>query len=79
MNIAKKREIQESTLSSKGQTTIPGPVRKQLELKPGDVLLYEVTAKGVVQLRKAPKVDLAWASAIQSTLNEWKGDEDDDL
>jgi antitoxin PrlF len=79
MSLAKKSEIPESTLSSKGQTTIPGSVRKQLGLEPGDVLQYEVTAKGVVQLRKARKVDLTWARAVQSTLNEWQGDEDDDL
>ena len=69
----------ESTLSAKGQTTIPGAVRKLLGLKPGDTLRYEMAADGSVQLRKARKIDLAWARAIETTLTEWHGEADDDL
>jgi antitoxin PrlF len=69
----------ESTLSAKGQTTIPGAVRKRLGLEPGDTLRYEVTADGSVQLRKARKIDLAWARAIETTLTEWHREADDDL
>lgn len=72
-------ETTESTLSVKGQTTIPGSVRKRLGLKPGDTLRYEVAADGTVQLRKARKIDLEWARAIEATLTEWHGDGDDDL
>ena len=31
-----------STVTSKGQTTIPGPIRKALQIKPGDRLEYVV-------------------------------------
>lgn len=31
-----------STLTSKGQTTLPSPIRKALHLKPGDLILYEI-------------------------------------
>jgi antitoxin PrlF len=31
-----------STITSKGQTTIPGQIRKALKIKPGDKLEYEV-------------------------------------
>lgn len=31
-----------STMTSKGQTTIPGKIRKALRIKPGDKLEYEV-------------------------------------
>jgi AbrB family looped-hinge helix DNA binding protein len=31
-----------STVTSKGQTTIPGKIRKALRIKPGDRLEYEV-------------------------------------
>ena len=31
-----------STVTSKGQTTIPGRIRKALHIKPGDRLQYEV-------------------------------------
>jgi AbrB family looped-hinge helix DNA binding protein len=79
MTAAKRPPPLESTLSSKGQTTIPGPVRKRLGLEPGDVLHYEVTPDGAVQIRKARKVDLAWARAVEATLTEWQGEADDDL
>jgi antitoxin PrlF len=69
----------ESTLSVKGQTTIPGQVRKRLGLEPGDVIRYEFAPDGTVSLRKARKVDRAWARAIEATLTEWQGDADDDL
>lgn len=31
-----------STVTSKGQTTIPGEIRKALQIKPGDTLQYTV-------------------------------------
>jgi AbrB family looped-hinge helix DNA binding protein len=31
-----------STMTKKGQTTIPGPIRKVLRIKPGDKLEYAV-------------------------------------
>lgn len=31
-----------STVTGKGQTTIPGPIRKALGIKPGDRLTYDV-------------------------------------
>ena len=67
------------TLSARGQTTIPGAVRKLLGLNPGDTLRYEIAADGSVHLRKARKIDLAWARAIETTLTEWHGEADDDL
>jgi hypothetical protein len=32
-----------------------------------------------VHLSKVEKIDVEWAQAIESTLGEWAGDEDDDL
>ena len=69
----------ESTLSAKGQTTIPGAVRKRLGLEPGDVLRYEVTPEGIIQLHKVRRIDVALAQAIEGTLSEWEGEADDDL
>jgi len=34
--------MQHSTVTSKGQTTIPGQIRKALRIKPGDTLEYVV-------------------------------------
>ncbi len=37
-----------STVTSKGQTTVPGAVREALGMKTGDVLLYEVAGDHVM-------------------------------
>jgi AbrB family looped-hinge helix DNA binding protein len=36
-----------STVTSKGQTTIPGEIREALNIRPGDRLEYEVTGDHV--------------------------------
>lgn len=47
--------VVESTLTSKGQATIPKPVREHLRLKPGDRLKFFVHPDGsVVLLPKLP-------------------------
>ncbi len=68
-----------SRLTAKGQTTIPSEVRKSLELRDGDLLFYEIESENLVRIRKLEKVDMQWSRAIESTLSEWKGTEDDDL
>ena len=67
-----------STLSAKGQTTIPAPVRRQLDIGPGDTIRYEVEGDAV-RIRKTTPLDTQWARAVESTLGEWASDEDDDL
>lgn len=37
-----------STLTSKGQTTLPLPIRRALNLKAGDRILYEIQGDSVV-------------------------------
>ena len=39
-----------STLTSKGQTTIPKEIREALKLAPGDRLIYTLDEKGSVRL-----------------------------
>ena len=68
-----------SRITSKGQTTIPFEIRKSLHLREGDLLFYEIGADDVVRFKKLEKVDFEWAQAIESTLSEWQGDEDNDL
>ena len=49
-----------STLTSKGQATIPEPLRSYLGLIAGDKVHFEVDAKErVVKLKKAQKTDVA--------------------
>jgi len=47
-----------STITKKGQTTIPGEIRRHLNLKPGDRLEFLVEADGKVVLVPA-NVDIA--------------------
>ena len=68
-----------SRLTAKGQTTIPVEIRRTLALRDGDLLFYEIESENLVRIRKLEKVDMLWSRAIESTLSEWKGSEDDDL
>lgn len=67
-----------STISSKGQTTIPVTVRRALDLSAGDAVRYYIETNDV-RLVKADIGDLPWARNLQSTLTEWEGGTDDDL
>lgn len=40
--------VMRSTITSKGQTTIPGEIRKKMGLKPGDGLVYSVEDDRIV-------------------------------
>lgn len=42
-----------STVTAKGQVTIPKPIRERLGLRPGEVLEFEEDAGGTVVARKA--------------------------
>lgn len=49
-----------STLTSKGQATIPEPLRSYLGLTAGDKVYFEAdTQKHLVKIRKAQKLDIA--------------------
>ena len=41
----------DSTLTSKGQTTIPKPIRDSLRMKPGDKMSFTLMPDGVVIMR----------------------------
>jgi len=64
-----------SKLTSKSQTTVPQSVRRALNLKPGDLLAYEIN-DGQVLLTRAqaePGADDPFGS-----FEEWRGKEDED-
>ena len=52
-----------STLSSKGQTTVPAAIRRSLDLHPGDTVAHEVD-DGKVSIHNASKIHLEWARAF---------------
>lgn len=66
-----------SRVSSKGQVTLPKQVRDAIGVGPGDVVTYDVS-KGVVTLRRLDPLDLAFHAAVESTLDEWSSEEDDE-
>jgi AbrB family looped-hinge helix DNA binding protein len=71
------RAIASSRLTTKGQATVPVSVRKRLQLKPGDTVLFEESEAGTVRIRKAEPLDLEFLSALEKTLSEWNSDNDD--
>jgi antitoxin PrlF len=78
---AKKRLSKQqfsSRLTSKHQATIPKEIRKHLHLQYGDVITYEVLPDNTVMVRKASPLDLDYLQAINSTLNEWESEADEE-
>ena len=68
--------LQTSKLTTKYQATVPTSVRKVLQLKAGDMLGFEIIGDEV-KLRRATPLDLAFTEALEGTLAEWGGKEDD--
>lgn len=66
-----------SKLTSKYQATIPEPIRRVLHLSAGDTIAFDID-NNQIRLRKAQPIDLAFAQALDGTLNEWQSDEDEE-
>jgi len=62
-----------SKVSVKSQTVIPREVRKQLGLRPGDMLRYRLTGDGVM-IDKAPAGE---ADDPFATFTEWSSEADE--
>ncbi|MCA2959706.1 MAG: type II toxin-antitoxin system PrlF family antitoxin [Silvanigrellales bacterium] len=67
-----------SSLTSKFQATIPREVRDRLQLKAGDKVRFILTEQGEVVLKKATPLDVAYLSAVETTLTEWNSPEDEE-
>lgn len=64
-------------LTSKYQATIPKEIRKHLHLESGDQILYELLTDETVIVRKTSPLDLDYLQALNSTMNEWESDDDE--
>lgn len=65
-------------ITSKGQTTIPMAIRKELGLLPGDQIIFEKKDDHLT-IRKALQLDIGYYNAIQSAFSsEWSSPEDED-
>jgi AbrB family looped-hinge helix DNA binding protein len=58
-------------VTSKGQTTIPQEIRARLDVKPGDLLAWDVLPSGEVRVRRVQPMDLEYLRAVEGTLSEW--------
>lgn len=64
-------------ITSKGQTTVPVAIRNALNVKPGDLIEWEVGADGRVEVRRVQPADLQYLKAVEGTLSEWHTAEDE--
>ena len=64
-----------SKLTSKSQTTVPQSVRRALNLKPGDLLAYEISDGRVILIRALAE---SGADDPFGSFDEWRGKEDED-
>ena len=65
-----------SRITGKYQATVPADARNALGVGAGDQLLWQV-ADGVVTVRKAEPLDMAFAAAVAITLDEWGSEADE--
>jgi len=61
-------------LSAKGQVSLPGEVRKALNLRPGDSVVFEIT-DGTVIIRRADPLDPFFHLPLFQALEEWSQDQ----
>lgn len=66
-----------STLTSKGQATIPAEVRKKLHLQSGDKVGFNITDNKVILIKIRP-FDAKYHKALSSLLSEWESPNDDE-
>ncbi len=66
-----------STLTIKGQTTIPSEVRKALNLHPGDKVTFKVSDHHAI-ITKVEPFDYEYHQALSGTLSEWDNEADDE-
>lgn len=65
-------------MTSKGQLTVPKPIRDRLKVSAGDSLVFE-DRQGEIIIRKQSAVDELWNRGLAATLGEWADELDDDL
>ena len=64
-----------SKLTSKAQTTVPQAVRRALNLRPGDLLAYEISDGQVILTRALAE---AGTDDPCGGFDEWRGEEDEE-
>jgi AbrB family looped-hinge helix DNA binding protein len=65
-------------ITSKGQVTIPAPIRKALRANAGDSLIWNIETDGRIVVRRLEPIDVSYLKALNGTLSEWDSAEDDE-
>lgn len=60
----------ESTITAKGQTTVPAEVRALVHAKPGTKLIWSVTPDGTIIVRAKTKSILDMAGMLKPAITE---------
>ena len=66
-----------SKVSVKGQSTIPGEIRKFLGLKAGDTIGFEIIENRVM-IRKLQPLDAAFLRLASESFSDWNAPEADE-
>ena len=65
-------------ITSKGQVTIPAPIRKALRANAGDSIIWDIETDGRIFVRRLEPIDVGYLQALNGTLSEWNSSEDDE-
>ncbi|NQY73725.1 MAG: AbrB/MazE/SpoVT family DNA-binding domain-containing protein [Candidatus Margulisbacteria bacterium] len=69
-----------SSVTKKGQATVPIAVRKAFDIHEGDKLVWVLNnlSDKTVNVRKATPIDLEFAASVSATMSEWDSPEDNE-
>lgn len=65
-------------ITAKGQTTVPRQIREALQLRPGDMIVWEAGPEGVATVRRVQPLDVEYLRAVDATLSEWTSPADEE-
>jgi antitoxin PrlF len=65
-----------SSVTSKGQATIPADIRREAGIEAGDKVLFSFE-HGRIVIEKSQTVDDAWNSGQSAMLSEWNNPDED--
>jgi AbrB family looped-hinge helix DNA binding protein len=70
--------VGKSKLTAKYQASIPKEIRELLGLNKGDSVGFEVTESKDVRLFRIEPFDVDYLTSLDSSLNEWNSEEDEE-
>ena len=64
-------------VTTKGQVTLPKEVRDTMHVSAGSLLEWEIINDGHAVMRVVQPLDAAYLKALETTLSEWSGAQDE--